>query len=195
MSRRYTLAAIAWLTASGCATSSWEVETYSAPGTNLASGRSFYWKGGDYATAAQLEPAAVELAGTLARAAIVAELARKGYVEAATSEAADLVVSYQVSGVRRFVTQDTPRVGAPSPNTVLSPSEIQPPPASSVPREIQVRQGSIILFLEQVRTGQLAWRGEVAGEMRAGSPQHAARILAEMAREIARQVPARAAAG
>ncbi len=195
MTRRAALACLAWLvTATGCAVH-WDVDTYASPGTTVATANTFYWKGGDYATAAQLEPAAISIAEGLARTAVVEELARKGYVEVPAATGADLVVSYQVSGVRRFVTNETPRIGAPSPNTVLSPSEIQPPPASSVPREIRVREGSIVLFVDDARLGRLAWRGEVAGEMRAGSPEQAARIVAQMAREIAKEVPARSAGG
>ena len=76
--------------------------------------------------------------------------------------------------MRRFVVEDTTRVGAPSPNTVLSPSEMQPPPASSVPREVPVREGSVIVFLDDPKLGKLAWRGEVAEQIRASSPEQTA---------------------
>jgi hypothetical protein len=177
----------------GCAVHG-DVESYAAPEGNVASRQTFFWKGGDYAAARQIEPAVVQTADNHVRVAVTDELSRKGYTEAASADAADLVVSYQVSGMRRYVTDETPRVGAPSPNTVLSPSEMQPPPASSVPREVSVRDGSVILFLDDVKLGKLVWRGELSDEVRAGSPEQTARIIAQMAREIAKEVPARAGA-
>jgi hypothetical protein len=68
---------------------------------------------------------------------------------------------------------------------------VQPPPASTVPREVPVREGSLIVFLDDPKLEKLAWRGEVADQIRAGSPEQLARILAQMAREIAKAVPAR----
>ncbi|MGI9245142.1 MAG: DUF4136 domain-containing protein [Steroidobacteraceae bacterium] len=180
--------------ASGCAVH-WDVDSYAAPEGDVASRQTYFWKGGDYATARQLEPEAVESADRQVRTAVTAELARKGYAEVPAATGADLVVSYQVTGTRRFVENEMPRVGAPSATTVLSPSEIQPPPASSVPREVTVRDGSIILFLDDTRSGRLAWRGEVSSQVRAGSAQQMARIIAQMAREIAKEVPARTARG
>lgn len=177
----------------GCAVH-WDVDSYAAPEGDVASRQTYFWKGGDYAAAQQIDPSFVQYADAQVRAAVAEELRRKGYTEASTAEGADLVVSYQVSGMRRFVPEDTTRIGAPSPNTVLSPSETQPPPASSVPREITVREGSVVLFLDDVRLGQLVWRGEASGEARAGSSEQTARIIAQMARDIARAVPARAGA-
>ncbi|HET7204677.1 MAG TPA: DUF4136 domain-containing protein [Steroidobacteraceae bacterium] len=176
--------------AAGCAVH-WDVETYAVPGADVASRETWFWKGGDFAGAEQIEPAVIAAAESHVRAAVTEELTRKGYREASSAEAADLVASYQVSGMRRFVVDETPRIGAPSPNTVLSPSEMQPPPASSVPREVSVREGSVILFLDDPRLGKLAWRGEVAEQIRAGSPEKAGRIIAQMAREIAKEVPVR----
>ena len=178
---------------SGCAVH-WDVDSYAAPEGNVASRQTYYWKGGDYATAQQIDPAFAEYADAQVRSAVTAELQRKGYTEKPAAEGADLVVSYQVSGMRRFVSEDLTRVGAPSPNTVLSPSEIQPPPASTVPREVTVRDGSVVLFLDDAQLGKLIWRGEVSGEARAGSSEQTARIIAQMAREIAKAVPARAGA-
>ena len=169
----------------------WDVETYAVPGAEVGGRETYYWKGGDVQAAAQLDPATVASARELVRQAVVEELARKGYREVQAPEGADLVASFQVSGMRRFVVEDTPRVGAPSPNTVLSPGEMQPPPASSVPREVPVREGSVIVFLDDPKLNKLAWRGEVAEQIRASSPEQVARIIAQMAREIAKEVPAR----
>jgi len=104
-------------------------------------------------------------------------------------------VSYQVSGVRKFVTADTTRIGAPSATTVMSPGEIQPPPASTVPREVAVRDASVIVFVDDPASGRLLWRGEVASETRSGSAEQAARVIAQMAREIAKEMPARSGGG
>ena len=171
----------------------WNVETYAVPDADVGSRETYYWKGGDFQAAAQLDPAAVAAAQSQVRHAVLEELARKGYREVPSADAADLVASFQVSGMRRFVVEDTTRVGAPSPNTVLSPGEMQPPPASSVPREVPVREGSVIVFLDDPKLDKLAWRGEVADQIRASSPEQVARIIAQMAREIAREVPARGA--
>lgn len=176
--------------AAGCAVH-WDVETYAVPGADVSSRETWFWKGGDLVGAAQIEPAALAAADAYVRAALAEELTRKGYREAASADAADLVASYQVSGMRRTTLDETPRIGAPSPNTVLSPAEMQPPPASSVPREVSVREGSVILFLDDPALGKLAWRGEVAEQIRASSPEQAGRIIAQMVREIAKEVPAR----
>lgn len=185
--RASLLAAVA---TAGCAVY-WQVDTYAAPGLDVASRATYFWKGGDYAAARQIEPAVVASAEHQVRGVVTQELQRKGYTEAASAAAADLVVSYQVSGMRRFVSDETPRIGAPSATTVLSPSETQPPPASSVSREVTVREGSVILFFDDTKLGKLAWRGEVAEEVRAGSSEQMARIIAQMAREIAKEVPPR----
>jgi hypothetical protein len=192
MARR---AAVAWAATvvavvAACAVH-WNVETYAVPGADVASRQTYYWKGGEFQAAAQLDPAAVSHAEALIRTAVTEELARKGYQEVPSADAADLVASFQVSGMRRFVVEENPRIGAPSPNTVLSPGEVQPPPASTVPREVPVREGSLIVFLDDPKLDKLAWRGEVADQIRASSPEQVARILAQMAREIAKEVPTR----
>jgi Domain of unknown function (DUF4136) len=187
--------AVSWVAvvaavAAGCAVH-WDVETYAVPGSDVASRQTYFWKGGDFA-ASPLDPATIATAASQIRSAVVEELAHKGFREVSSAEAADLVASFQVSGMRRFVVEDSTRVGAPSPNTVLSPSEMQPPPASSVPREVPVREGSVIVFLDDPKLGKLAWRGEVAEQIRASSPEQTTRIIVQMARQIAREVPARA---
>ena len=169
----------------------WDVETYAVPGAEVSGRETYYWKGGDVQAAAQLDPTTVASARALVRQAVVEELTRKGYREVQSPEGANLVASFQVSGMRRFVVEDNQRVGAPSPNTVLSPGEMQPPPASSVPREVPVREGSVIVFLDDPQLNKLAWRGEVAEQIRASSPEQVARIIAQMARAIAKEVPAR----
>lgn len=188
--RTFAWAAVVAANLAACAVH-WDVETYAVPGAEVGGRETYYWKGGDVQAAAQLDPATVASARELVRQAVVEELARKGYREVQAPEGADLVASFQVSGMRRFVVEDTPRVGAPSPNTVLSPGEMQPPPASSVPREVPVREGSVIVFLDDPKLNKLAWRGEVAEQIRASSPEQVARIIAQMAREIAKEVPAR----
>jgi hypothetical protein len=173
-----------------CATH-WDIDSYESPGANLAARQSFFWKGGDFATAALLKASVVASAETQIRDAVVVELKRKGYTEAATAAGADMVVSYQVAGIQKFVVADTPRVGAPSPNTVLSPSEVQPPPLSTVPREVSVRDGTVTLFVDDGASGKLLWRGEASTELRAGKAEQVARSIAQMASQIATAVPAR----
>lgn len=186
------LAALVGVTA-GCAFH-WDVDVYQSPDASVATRQAYFWKGGDFATAAMPGPAAAAATEASVRSQVVAELARKGYRETSDARAADFVVSYQVSAMRRYVVAETPRIGAPSPNTVLSPSEIQPPPASEVPREVAVREGEVIMFVDDGATGRLLWRGEIAGETRAGSPEQLSRIITQMMVEIAKALPARAGA-
>ncbi len=89
---------------------------------------------------------------------------------------------------------DERRIGAPSATTVLSPSAMQPPPASTVPRELRVREGSVLVFIEDRASGRLIWRGMVTAETRSGSTEQGVRLLTQMAHEIAKEVPARAGA-
>ena len=192
MTRRRTVlcASLLALVVTGCAIH-WDVESFESPGAGLASKKTFFWKGGDFATAAAIDKAVLQAAESHVRSAVVEELTRKGYSEAGTAAGADMAVSYQVSGVRKFVTVDSGRVGAPSATTVMSPGEIQPPPASSVEREVAVRDASVILFIDEPASGRLLWRGEVASETRSSSAEQAGRVIAQMAREIAKDVPAR----
>ena len=117
------------------------------------------------------------------------ELTRKGYTEVSTATGADMVVSFQVAGSQRFVVADERRIGAPSATTVLSPGAIQPPPASAVPREMRVRDGSVLVFIEDGASGRLIWRGSVTAETRSGSTEQLVRMISQMAREIAIAVP------
>jgi len=177
----------------GCA-AHWDVDSFEAPESNVAAHRTFYWKGGEFGSPGALNPNMVASATTAVRNAVTAELTRKGYAEVSTATGADMLVSFQVAGSQRFVVSDERRIGAPSATTVLSPSAVQPPPASTVPREMRVRDGSVIVFIEDGASGRLIWRGTVTAETRSGSTEQAVRLLAQMAHEIAKEVPARAGA-
>ena len=177
----------------GCATH-WDVDSFEAPEGNVAAHRTFYWKGGEFGSPGTLNPNMVASATTAVRNAVTAELTRKGYAEVGTATGADMLVSFQVAGSQRFVMSDERRIGAPSATTVLSPSAIQPPPASTVPREMRVRDGSVIVFIEDGASGRLIWRGTITAETRSGSTEQAVRLLAQMAHEIAKEVPTRAGA-
>jgi hypothetical protein len=177
----------------GCA-AHWDVDSFEAPDGNVATHRTFYWKGGEFGSPGKLDPNMVASATAAVRNAVTTELTRKGYAEVSTATGADMLVSFQVAGSQRFVVSDDRRIGAPSATTVLSPSEIQPPPASTVPREMRVRDGSVIVFIEDGASGRLIWRGTVTAETRSGSTEQAVRLLAQMAHEIAKEVPARAGA-
>ena len=169
MKRRAVLGIVAMTTlAVGCATH-WDVEEFTAPDANLAARQSFHWRGGEIGTAAPIDPAASTTADQHIRDVVVAALLAKGYSQAANATAAQMTVGYQVSGTRRFVEAGDRRVGAPSPNTVLSPSEMQPPPASTLPGEMLVRDGSVMVFIEDPATGKLIWRGLVNAELRVKS--------------------------
>lgn len=180
----------ALLAVGGCAVP-WNVDTYTPPGGDVASRTTFHWRGGEFVTGSLIDDERTDEAEALVRAAVVRELSARGYREVGEPTQAQMHAAFRVSGVRRTVLAETPRVGAPSPNTVLSPGETQPPPASELPREITVREGSVVVYLDDAATGRLLWRGEVATELRAGSAEQAARRVTQIAREIARQVPAR----
>ena len=115
----------------GCATH-WDVDSFEAPDGNVAARHTYFWQGGDFGTPGTVDPAVIASASAQLRGAVTAELNRKGFKEVDTAAAADMIVSFQVAGTQRFVPSDERRIGAPSATTVLSPSEIQPPPASTV---------------------------------------------------------------
>jgi len=177
----------------GCATH-WDVDSFEAPDGNVAARHTYFWQGGDFGTPGAVDPAMVALASTQLRGTVTAELNRKGFKEVDMAAAADMVVSFQVAGTQRFVASDERRIGAPSATTVLRPGEIQPPPASTVPRERRIREGSVLVFIEDRESGRLIWRGMVTAETRSGSAEQGVRMLTQMAHEIAREVPARAGA-
>jgi hypothetical protein len=193
MKRRVVLACMAVAAlAAGCATQ-WDVEYYTAPDANVAAKRTFHWRGGELGAPAPLSPAAIAHLDVKVRDVVVAHLLEKGYVQASSAAEAELIVGYQVAGTRRFEVADDQRVGAPSPRTVLSPSEVQPPPASTLPREVLLRDGSLLIFIDDPATGKLIWRGMVAAELRIGSSEEGVRLIGDMAHQIAQQIPARAA--
>lgn len=194
MARRKTLvwaAALALL--AGCATH-WDVDSYAAPDGNVTARHTFYFKGGDFGSPVSIDQTVITTATSRVRAVVVSELTRSGYSEVDSAAAADMVVSFQVAGTQRIVPSDARRIGAPSATTVLSPSAIQPPPASYVPREMRVRDGSVLIYIDDRESGRLLWRGAVTEETRSGSTEQGVRVITEMAREIARAVPARAGA-
>ena len=194
MIRRMALfGAVALVLLAGCATH-WDVDSFEAPDGNVAARHTYFWKGGEFGTPGTLDPAMVASATSQLRATVTSEMNRKGFKEVDSAAAADMVVSFQVAGTQRFVESDERRIGAPSATTVLSPSEIQPPPASTVPRERRMREGSVLVFIEDRASGRLIWRGMVTAETRSGSTEQGVRVLTQMAREIALEIPARAGA-
>jgi hypothetical protein len=185
------LAGASILALAGCA-SQWTVDRYEAPEANLAARHAYFLRAGELSAPVAPDPAVAARVEAAIRATITAELGRKGYAEVATAEAADLIVSYQIAGSRRFVIPDDRRIGAPSPNTVLSPSAIQPPPLSTVPREQTIRDGSVIVFADDPATGKLIWRGLITSETRIGSTEDLVRLVENMTRSILAEFPARA---
>jgi len=176
----------------GCATT-WDVDSFEAPESDIAAGRSFAWKPGELGSASGVQPELVKATESGVRGVVTSGLTRKGYVEAATGAAADMIVTYQVAGTQRFVLSDERRIGAPSPTEVLSPSGPPLPPASDLPREQSVRDGSVIVFVEDPASGRLIWRGRIQAEVRVDSPEAGVRMLEEMTRRIMEEFPARRA--
>lgn len=193
MIRARLLAVAALALGTGCA-SPWTVDRFEAPEANVAGRATFAWQGGEVGTPLAQEPGMLASIESHVRAAVTGELVRKGYVEAADAARADLLVSYQVAGSRRFVLAEDERVGAPSPNELLTPGGMPLPPASELPREQSVREGTVVVFVEDPATGKLAWRGLVTVESRVSSGEAAVRQIADIARHITQEFPVRRAA-
>jgi len=191
MNRSTGLFALAVATLAGCV-SPWSVDSFEAPEANVATRSTYFIKGGDLGTPTAVEAGLTARIDEAMRGTLRAELERKGYTEVPDAASAQLIVSYQVAGTRKFVIADDRRIGAPSPTTVLSPSEVQPPPMSTVPREQAMRDGTVIVFVDDPASGRLLWRGMITAETRAGSTEDAIRTVADMARHITQELPARA---
>jgi hypothetical protein len=187
-----SLALLALLAA--CASSPWTVDSFEAPEANVPGKRSFFFKPGEVAAPLIRQPTIAADTEARVRAAITGELVRKGYVEAAEAAGADLLVSYQASGTLKFVESDQRRIGAPSPNELLTPGNVSPPAASELPPEKSVRDVSLVVFADDPATGRLAWRGMVSVETRTSSTEGLVRQVVDMARHIAEQFPSRSAA-
>jgi len=185
------LFALAVAALAGCA-SPWTVDSFEAPEAAVATRSTYFIKGGDLGTPTGVDAGASAGLDAALRSTLRTDLGHKGYTEVADAAGAQLIVSYQVAGTRKFVIADDRRVGAPSPTTVLSPSEMQPPPLSSVPREQAMRQGTVLVFVEDPATGKLLWRGMISAETRIGSTEGAIRTVADMAHHILQEFPARA---
>ena len=183
------LAALALLTA--CAVNPWTVDSFEAPEADVAGKRTFLWRNGEVGAPLIKRPAVAADTQARLREAITHELTLKGYVETTDAAAADMIVSFQVSGSRRFEQADQQRIGAPSPNEVLTPGNVRPPPASEVPREVSVRQGNVMVFAEHPSSGQLMWRGLVSAEIRTSSLERTVDKVIDAGRHIAQGFPAR----
>jgi hypothetical protein len=183
------LAALALLAA--CAVNPWTVDSYQAPEADVAGKRTFVWRDGEVGAPLIKRPAVAADTQARLREAITHELTLKGYVETRDAAAADMVVSFQVSGSRHFEAADQRRIGAPSPNEVLTPGNVRPPPASEVPREVSVRQGNVMVFAEHPGSGQLMWRGLVSAEIRTSSLERTVDKVIDAGRHIAQGFPAR----
>ena len=178
--------------AAGCA-STWQVDTFEAPGANIAGKRTFAWAGGELGTVAAVDPMVAASTDQHIRDAVVAGLVRKGYTQVADVRSADMLVSYQVVGSRRVVSSERPRFNAPPPDDVLMQSNPQPPAASELPRERTVRDGTVVVFVDEPGTERLLWRGEITAETRPTSRENAIHTAADMASAIVEKFPQRVA--
>ena len=176
--------------AAGCSTT-WQVESYQAPGSDLAARRTFAWKGGELGTVVDVKPAVAAAMEQHIREVVVAGLARKGYQEVADAKSAQMLVSYQVAGTRKYETSQAPRFNAPNPDDVLMTSNPQPPAASELPRERRITEGSVIVFVDDPATGQIIWRGAISDETRNSSSEQAIHTAGDMATAIVETFPAR----
>ena len=183
------LAALLLALAAGCATT-WPVDSYQAPGSNVAARNTFAWTGGELGTVTEVNPSVVSATDQRIREVVVAGLVKKGYLEVADRKSAQMLVSYQVAGTRKYVTSTEPRFNAPSPDDVLMTSNPQPPAASELPPERRVTEGSVIVFVDDPASGQIIWRGAITAETRSASSEEAIHTAADMATAIVESFPA-----
>jgi hypothetical protein len=173
-----------------CATH-WDVDRYEAPEADVAGRSTYAWRTGEIGAPLVRDPALIADTEARMRALVAAELQQKGYREVASPAAADMVVSFQASGTRRYVEADERRIGAPSPNELLTPGGVPPRPASELPGEKSVRQGNVIVFAEDPASSRILWRGLISAEVRASSRDRAVDEVLDMGRHIAQEFPAR----
>ncbi len=169
--------------------SAWTVDTFKAPEPDFAGRRTYAWAGGDFGTPNEVDPGVVARADHAMRAAVDAELARKGYVLVNDAAQADMHLSYQVAGQRRFVIPDERPVGTMATEAMTPGGSPQPPSASTLPREQTVREGTVIVFIDDPKSKRLIWRGRIDAETRVATTEGAIEQAASMARQIAREVP------
>lgn len=174
--------------AAGC-TTTWQVDTYEAPGAGIESRRTFAWNGGELGSVAAVSPQLAADVDRHVREAVVAGLVRKGYKEVTDPKAAQMLVSYQVAGSRKYVTSEKPRFNAPLPDDVLRPTGPAPPAASELPPERRVTEGSVIVFVDDPAAGHLIWRGAITAETRTSSAKQGVDTAAEMAADIVESFP------
>jgi hypothetical protein len=186
------IAALLLALVAGCATT-WDVDSYQAPGSDVAARHTFAWTGGELGTVTNVDPSVVSATDQHIREVVVAGLVHRGYEEVADAKSAQMLVSYQVAGTRKYVTSTGPRFGTPSPDDVLMTSNPQPLPASELPRERRVTEGSVMVFVTDPASGQIIWRGAITAESRSSSSEQAMHTAAEMAASIVESFPARRA--
>jgi len=167
-----------------------DVDTFAAPEVDFTGRKSFAWQGGDIVLSRQAPPEVVASAVARMRETVVEELKLKGFVETTDAAAADMLVSVQVNVMRRTVEPEG-RIGAPLPSQVLTVSGPPIPAASELPRERTMREGTIVVFVEDPASGRVGWRGLVNVEDRVSSNDAAIRQAGEIVRHITRQFPAR----
>jgi hypothetical protein len=191
MQARSLTAAALLVLAAACATT-WTVDKYEAPEADLANRRTYAWKGGEIGLPNDVDPALLARADQAVRVAVENELARKGYTPAEAGSA-DMLVSYQVAGQRRFVISNDRPVGASAATEAMTPGRSPAPPSSSqqLPREQTVRDGTVIVFIDDPATKRLIWRGLINAETRVATNEGAIEQAAGMARQIASELPPR----
>jgi len=193
MTIKHSLALATLALLAACA-NTWTLDLFEAPEADVGSKRSFLWREGEIGAPLMSGPRVSTDMATRLRAVITSELLRKGYVETTDAADADMVVSFQATGARRLVEPERERIGAPSPNELLTPGSVPPRPASELPPERTVREGTVVVFAEDPASARLLWRGLVNAEIRVSSTDAAINQVVDMARHIAESFPARRAA-
>jgi len=193
MTIKHSLALATLALLAACA-NPWTLDLFEAPEADVGSKRSFLWREGEIGAPLMSGPRDSTDMATRVRAVITSELLRKGYVETTDAADANMVVSFQATGTRRLLEPERQRIGAPSPNELLTPGSVPPRPASELPPERTVREGTVVVFAEDPASGRLLWRGLVNAEIRVSSTEAAINQVVDMARHIAESFPARRAA-
>ena len=129
-----------------CATG-WTVDKLEAPEADFAARRTYAWTKGDFGTPNEVDPAVLTRADRAMRSAIEEELARKGYVTVPDAAQADMHVSYQVAGQRRFrMPDDRPSARAARRDDDARATRRRRQRRRSCPVNRPVRDGTVIVF-------------------------------------------------
>jgi len=147
----------------GCTSAPPPVHSMQSPDANFSAYKTFAW---DPSQAGQADGQPISILDTNIRAAITAELQRKGYAEAAAGAKADLVLQYETAASE--VLKSNPfRIGI---GMGGAGSNGAAGVGVSSPSAKNVREGTLVLrVIDPVRNAEV-WNGRVSRELGKGGP-------------------------